>query len=131
MNIISVCAFSILAVVLALFLKNNNPIFSLILIVASGILLLIFVLSDISYLLEEIKSLINKSGINNNYLTVALKALGICYLTQFTSEICKDFGQNSIASKVELAGKLMVVTLTLPLIQGIIKIAMELLKWRK
>lgn len=128
MNIISVCAFSILAVVLALFLKNNNPIFSLILIVASGILLLIFVLSDISYLLEEIKSLINKSGINNNYLTVALKALGICYLTQFTSEICKDFGQNSIASKVELAGKLMVVTLTLPLIQGIIKIAMELLK---
>lgn len=128
MSIFSLCAFCIISVIIAVLLKQNSPVFSLVVVVFAGVLLLAFILSDIKYFILDIKNIINLSNIDNKYFTVALKALGICYLTQFTGEICNDFGQTSIASKVDLAGKLLILTLTLPLIKDVINITLELLK---
>lgn len=128
MSIAAVCGLSIIAVVFSLLIMDKSPIFSLLIIIAAGVSILIFVLGDIKYLLGEIQSIVSETGIDNRYYTIALKSLGICYLTQFTSEICRDFGQSSVASKIELVGKVLIVTLTLPLIKGIINIATELLK---
>ena len=127
MNIFTICAFCVITAAISILIYSYSPMFSMITVTAASIILLFFVTSDFSYLIGEIKSIISLSSIDNEYFVIALKALGICYITQFTSEICKDFGQNSIASKIELIGKLFIITLTLPLIKGILNIALELI----
>ncbi len=67
--------------------------------------------------MNNMKIKIAKNNIYNSHF----KSLGICHLTQIASETCKDCGFNSIASKVELAGKIAIVLLTLPMLESLIK----------
>ncbi|MEG1027568.1 MAG: SpoIIIAC/SpoIIIAD family protein, partial [Oscillospiraceae bacterium] len=65
--------------------------------------------------IQTIKSLANKSYINQEYIQIMLKALGVCYVTELASDSCKEAGQVSIASKVELCGKVFIVILSIPI----------------
>ena len=76
---------------------------------------------------EELAGIFQKSNLDNSVFKAVLKALGLCYITNFASDTCRDFGQTSLASKVELAGKISIVILTLPLINSILSVALELI----
>ena len=69
----------------------------------------------ISPVAETIYDLYEKAGTDNEYLTIMFKALGICYITQFAADICKDCGENTLAVYAELAGKISLILLALPL----------------
>ena len=71
--------------------------------------------------LSEIETISQNSGIKAEYMEIMLKSLGICYLTQFSSDICTDFGQTSLASKIELCGKLTLSALSIPLLISIVE----------
>lgn len=62
------------------------------------------------------------------YMGTALKALGICLLTQFCSEFCKDCGAPALSGKIEFAGKALILTLGLPIIKGLITLARDIIK---
>ncbi|MEE1277947.1 MAG: SpoIIIAC/SpoIIIAD family protein, partial [Acutalibacteraceae bacterium] len=63
----------------------------------------------------------------DDYMKTALKALGICYITQFAADVCRDFGQTALASKAELAGKCAIFLLSLPLVTSIVEIAVNMI----
>ena len=63
------------------------------------------------------------------YLEIILKALAIAYVTQISSEICRESGENSIAFGIETVGKIEIVILSIPLINNIISMSRELLEW--
>ena len=118
---------AVIASVAILFLKKYLPEYSIIIsIVSSGVLLLVVVLA-LSKIVGEIKDIFGNAGLDEEILTVVLKSLGLCYLTEFAADICRDFGQTSLSSKVELAGKVSIVILTLPFINQIITAAVELI----
>ena len=67
------------------------------------------------------------SGINGSYALLLLKAVGICLLTQMAGDTCRDSGEGSIASKIELAGRSAILLITLPMIQEVLGWAWELI----
>jgi stage III sporulation protein AD len=126
MELSSIIAISLIAAMLVLFLKDYRPEYAILTAIAAGCVILGMVLVLVVPTIGELNSLLRKANINTSYFAVAFKALGICYLTQFASDICRDFGQSSLAGKVDLAGKVMIVTISLPMLSGIIQAALGL-----
>ena len=112
---------AMISCVIVILVKQYKPEFALITVVASGCVILVAVLGRFSSVLSQIKSISESAGIKSEYIEIILKGLGICYITQFSSDICIDFGQTSLASKIELCGKLTLAALSIPLLLSIIE----------
>ncbi|MDL2287094.1 hypothetical protein LJB90_00825 [Eubacteriales bacterium OttesenSCG-928-G02] len=126
MNIYSVCAFGICAVCIIAVIKQFRSEFKPFLVAAASILILSYIAIRLIPMLTFIKTLVDESGLGI-YYTVMIKALGIAIICQFASEICKDCGENSIANKIELAGKISILLLSVPIIETLISTAKEML----
>ena len=72
-------------------------------------------------------SLANKAGVNSEFLEILLKITGIAFLTEFTVNICKDAGESAIASKVDLGGKIIIISLSIPIISAILELIVKIL----
>lgn len=122
MEIFKVVGFSIVSVVLIVLLKEEKKEMALLLTIVSGICILVFVLSKLTPIIDMLNSLINNSGINKDFLVIILKITGIAYLVEFGKNICVDAGQSAIATKLEMAGKVIIVSLSLPLITTLVNL---------
>ena len=67
------------------------------------------------------------SGVSGEYTIILIKTLGTCFLAQFAADACRDAGESSLASKVELAGKVAVILMALPLFEAIANTAITLI----
>lgn len=118
---------SILTAVLVLFLKQYRLDYALVVSAAAGVVIFIIIISEVSGLIDEFNNLFSLTGLDDAVLKIVLKSLGICYLTVFASDLCKDFGQNSLSGKIELSGKVVILGLTFPLVKQILSSALELI----
>ena len=76
---------------------------------ATGIIIFLVVLDKIPELMLVLKSIADVGGINSYYITLVLKVIGIAYIAEFGVQLCKDAGESSIAAKVELSGKILIM----------------------
>ena len=127
MDIFAICIAAVAATILAVTLKRYNPEISMLLAIGAGVGIFVLVLSQIPQALSQISTLLSRAGMPLAYGQVLFKALGICFLCQFSSDACKDAGQSALACKVELAGKLMIVLLALPMLEDIVNTAVTLM----
>lgn len=127
MNIISICGVAIVASVSAIALKRNAPETSVVIAISAGVIIFVSVLSEITPLVNEVYKLVNTSGVSAEYGEILIKTVGICLACQFTSDSCRDAGQSSLATRVELAAKVTVVIISIPLFEKILGVAAELL----
>lgn len=121
-DIFKIVAFAIISVVLILLLKEQKPEIALLLTIVSSIILLIFALNKVSSVFELLNDLASKSGINSEFLKIILKVTIIAYIVEFGKNICIDAGQSSIATKLEMAGKVIIVVLSLPIISSLVNV---------
>ena len=127
MDIVALAMVAVIAAVLSVMLKKYNPEYSIIISLVAGAVLLLLILSRISPAIEQIKDLLSATRMSSEYGQVLLKGLGVCFLTQFAADSCRDAGESALASKVELAGKVMIVLLSLPLFEQIAQTAVSLI----
>ena len=128
MEIFKVIAFSIITVMLITVLKSvKKEDFALIITIIASIILFTFVLLKLESITTLLNDLITKSGINKDYLVLLLKVTGISYIIELTTNICKDAGNTSIASKVEMLGKVSIVVLTIPILTTVISTILDIL----
>lgn len=92
-----------------------------------GVLILIFSVSQISGLINLLKDISNKANVNSQFLGIILKITGIAILTEFAVSICQDSGESSIANKVDIGGKVMIITLSLPIISSLLETILKVL----
>ena len=128
MNLFALIGVSVIGCALILLIKRQNESTAMLLGIAVGVFLLIFIITKAKPLFDEMKKLFDGGGVDSAYFVIAFKSLGICCLAGFASDICRDFGQSSISNKIELAAKVMVAALCLPLVRGIIEIAEKLVR---
>lgn len=121
MIITKIVGFGILASIIAVILKEQTKEISLIVIIASTIMLLFVSLNYIKPIVSLITNIVSTSSIDNAYIVVILKIIGISYMIEFGKDICLDAGQNAIANKMEIAGKVIIVSLSLPIIASILE----------
>ena len=127
MNMVALCGIVLLAAILCVLLRKYHAEYSIIISLAAGILVLAIVLSRISPAITQIQSLLTATKLSSEYGLILFKALGICFLTQFAADSCRDAGESALASKIELAGKIAIVILALPLFEKIAQTAITLI----
>ena len=93
----------------------------------AGALILGIILSKISGVVELLTNLANKTAINNQFLTLLIKITGIAFLTEFAVSICKDSGETAIANKMDMGGKVVIVSMSIPIISGLLETIVEVL----
>ena len=103
-----------MAALLATFIRKERAEISMVIGIASCMMIFYYMLTQISVVLRFITQLLDMVAIEENYYLQLLKMLGIAYMAEFTSSICKDAGQQSIAGMVELFAKISIVTLSIP-----------------
>lgn len=120
MLILKIIGFVFIALFLSLFFKDKRSDLSVLVILAAGIMIFIFCLSQIGQIIDFVKLISDKAGIDTVYLGIILKILAIAYLASFASEICKDAGALSLASKVDFAGKIFILVLAIPILGAVL-----------
>lgn len=118
---------AVIGAILVLTLKQTSPQMGLLLTLATGVMILITVFSFLPTVTDKITQLMSETGVNYQYTSILIKSLGICFICQFASDICKDAGQTALSSKVELAGKLMILISAVPLMEEVLNTATSLL----
>lgn len=128
MDIFKIVAFSIVTVIFITILKSvKKEDFALIVTIVASIVMFGLLLLKLEYVTDMLNTLINKSGINKDYLTLLLKVAGISYIIELATNICKDAGSSSLASKVEMLGKISIVVLTIPILTSVVSTVLEIL----
>lgn len=127
MEIIKIVAFAFIALSVTLVFRNEKQEIAVLISVVFGILVFLFMLSKVTSVLELLQKLALKANIDFVYLTTVFKILGIAYLASFCSEICRDSGESNIASKVEFAGKILILVLAIPILMGVLNAILKLM----
>lgn len=128
MDIYKIVALSIVAVLLITILKSvKKDDFALIVTIITAVILFTLVLVKLESIATLLESLVQKSRINKEYLTLLLKVTGISYVIELATNICKDAGNSAIASKIEMFGKISVVVLTIPILTSVISTVLNIL----
>ena len=127
MNIVTICAMALVTAFIVIFINQYRPEFSSLTITAASAIILTVVAKNVFPLLNEYYGIAKNSGISSELFTIIIKSVGISYMTAFTSDLCKDFGQNSLCSKVEMSGKISVIIIASPLIVKIIELTGEMI----
>ena len=127
MWIIAAAAAGLVGTVLALILGQYRPEFRMLVTAAVSLLLMAMVLEQLSPVLEQLRSTMELTGLTGNYAAILFKAVGICLLTQLAGDVCRDSGESSIASKIELAGRAAILLTAMPLSQEVLAWAWELM----
>ncbi len=108
-------------------LKEQKPLFAFLLLVIFGVTILSFLVGKISMVIRMIERIAINADLNMVYLETILKIIGIAYIAEFGAQITKDAGQNAIASKIELAGKVLILVMAIPILTSLIKTVIGLI----
>lgn len=124
-DFIKVAAIVITLSVVVVLLRARLPEYSLLLSIAVVCVVFLFVLSNIFPQIEKMRDLFEKSGNTSLYFGVALKSLGIAYISDFAGSVCRDFGMSALAQLTDIAGKGAIFVLSIPLISAVLQAALK------
>lgn len=127
MNIIQVVSISLVATILVIVLKQNKPEFAIMISILASIFVVLFALEKIQTIIDLLEELISNAGINEMFFEILIKITGIAYLVEFASNLCVDAGEKAIASKVEFAGKALIITMSIPIIATLLETITEVI----
>ncbi|MCR6096676.1 stage III sporulation protein AD [Salipaludibacillus agaradhaerens] len=127
MEIIQIVGLGMITTFLALVVKEQKPIFAFLLTIFTGVIIFAFLIDKIALLIEMIETLATEADINLVYVQTIFKIIGIAYIAEFGAQIARDAGQGSVASKIELAGKVLIMIMAIPIISVIIETVLTLI----
>ena len=127
MEIIKIIGIGLTSLILIIILKQYKPEFAIYVSLLAGALILALIFSKISGIIELINNLTNKISIHKEFVTLLIKITGIAILTEFAVSICKDSGETAIASKVDMGGKVIMVSMTIPIMAGLLETLLRIL----
>lgn len=127
MNIGAITALIIIAVILAVSLKSKNPEISSLMSVAVGIVIIALCVGRIGTILEFLDRISGYIKVDKEYIAILLKLIGIAYICEFASGISKDAGYSSVASQIELMGKLTMLVTSLPVLIQVLDMILDMM----
>ncbi|ARK31404.1 Stage III sporulation protein AC/AD protein family protein [Halalkalibacter krulwichiae] len=108
-------------------MKEQKPLFAFLLTVFVGVLIFLFLIDEIAKIIAMLEGIAEQANMNMMYLQTILKIIGIAYIAEFGAQIAKDAGQAAIASKIELAGKILILVMAIPILTAVIEMVLALL----
>ena len=127
MEIIQIVAISIIAVILAVVLRQYRPELALQISVVTGLLIFFVVIFKMASVLDALRTFTGRMNIDTVYISTVFRIVAIAYIAEFGAQVCKDAGENSIASKIELAGKVIILVLAVPILIALMELIIEII----
>lgn len=127
MDILKISILGISAVMLALILKSYRPEYSSYISIAVCICIFMFVATKLELLIGYAEKMQKLVHLDDTYMSMILKMIGITYVADFVSNICKDSGYQTIAGQIELFAKLSILMIGMPVILAFMETIGELL----
>lgn len=127
MEIIRISIIGIAGIAMAMMVKEIRPEYAIYLSLTAGVLILFFAVGKLSFLVESIQKIQEYIPIESAYITILMKMIGITYIGQFASGICKDAGYSAVAGQIELFGKLSVLAVSMPVVTALLETIYEFL----
>jgi len=121
MEITKIIGIGIIALIITIILKQYKKEYALYTSIIAGIFILLISLSQISGVINLLKDISSRANINSQFLGIILKITGIAILTEFAVSICQDSGESAIASKIDIGGKVIIISLSLPIISALLE----------
>ena len=122
-----IIALGLVGVIFAVMLKKENPQVSILVSVAVGVLIFFTICPPLSGLIALLRDAADKAGVSSGYFGIVLKVIGIAYLAQFGAQLCADAGEGAVAAKVELAGKILIMAASAPVLTALLELVMNLI----
>lgn len=127
MDIIQIVILGMIASILFILVKDMNEPFAFFILVITGVIIFIVIIQQISTVFTFLETLGEKAHINGIYMQTILKIIGIAYIAELGANIVKDAGLQSVATKIELAGKIAILLLAIPIITAVIEAILNFL----
>lgn len=127
MEIFQIVGIGIVATVLVTILKGLRSDFAIYISIVAGVIIFSMVIQHISYIIDTIRDLSRKANLEITYFSTILKIIGTAYVVEFGSQISRDAGENSIAMKIELAGKIIIMTLAIPILLSLMDLIIKIM----
>ena len=127
MDIVKIIGIGLISLIIIIIVRQYKPEFTLYVSLLAGAIILLLIMDKISGIIEMLTNLSNKNSINNDFLTLLIKITGIAFLTEFAVSICKDTGESAIANKVYMGGKVIIVSMSIPIISSLLETILEIL----
>lgn len=127
MEIIKIIGIGLTALIVIIVLKQYKPEFAIYVSIVAGILILGLSLSSFSRIINLLKDISSRANINSKFLGIILKITGIAILTEFAVSICQDTGEKAIANKIDIGGKVIIMTISLPIISSLLEAILKVL----
>ncbi|RDY24851.1 stage III sporulation protein AD [Romboutsia maritimum] len=127
MEVMQLIGIAIISTTLCLVIKKERPEIANFIAIITGITILLSVIFKLNFIIESIQNLASKANIPTMYISLIIKLIGIAYLMEFAIQLCKDCGENNIASKLEFGGKIIVMTMSFPILLSIVETILNII----
>lgn len=127
MEIVKIAGIGLISLIVIVVIKQYRPEFAVYVSITAGLLIIGIVISKLSGIVGILKSLANKASLNSGFLEILIKITGITILTEFTTSICKDAGEGAIATKIDLGGKIIIMSMSIPIISSLLDTILKIL----
>ncbi|HLR41864.1 MAG TPA: stage III sporulation protein AD [Pseudogracilibacillus sp.] len=125
MDMIQIISLAMIASLFYLLLKEVVPAFAFATMLITAIYILFVILSEMVHVLQLLRNLANKVAIQSIYLDTIIKIIGIAYVTELGANVTKDAGLSSVSTKIELAGKVFILLLAIPIIEAVMEVILQ------
>ncbi|MGE5631924.1 MAG: stage III sporulation protein AD [Caulobacteraceae bacterium] len=127
MDIFKIVAVGITAAVLAVILREERPEIAVVVSIVTGLVIFVFLITKLNSVITVLKYFASKANIDVLYFSTILKVIAIAYITEFGAQICRDAGEGAIAAKIELAGKVIIMVIAIPILAALLDIMTKII----
>lgn len=121
MEIIKIIGIGLISLIMAIIVKQYKPEFAIYISIIAGVIILGLAFDRLSEVIKLLNNLARKTSVNGKFIALLLKITGIAILTEFAVSLCKDSGENAIATKIDIGGKIMIVAISIPIISSLLE----------
>ena len=124
--IFSFVVLSLITAVISLYLKDSGFVTAAVItVICGGVLILLKLIPFFSEIFRTIREISSVSGLKTDYIGLVIKVVGIAYIGEFAGELCRDAGETSLAGKVDLGTKAVIMVIAMPLLKTILSTIMD------
>lgn len=120
MEAFKISVIGMITVLLAVKMKGTHQEYSILISIVGCVIVMILLIGQLELVITYIKTMYQGLSFDSLYLKILLKMIGIAYLCEFTSSLCKDAGYSSIANQIEMGGKISILIMSMPIMNTLL-----------
>jgi len=127
MDIAQIVAVGIISVILVIAIRKQSPEFAFLLSIMASVIIFFMIMPLLGQAVDLLTEIAGLMDTNAQYIGLILRIIAIAYIAGFGAQICTDAGESAIASKIELAGKVLILITSMPVLYGLVNLITALL----